>query len=169
MATSLSVNARVAGQHHRRERFAERVRPAVRRARVRAYRVVRDRLGGDEMMRHHAAEQIVFADDAESLGLVVQQRMLRDEIRVRPIGVTILTGERKAEQFGQPLRDGAARQIFVAPFVFRVRAEGDELLGEGHIASMMLPSLTTARQFGCHGSRGCFPRAIKAIRRWGGP
>ena len=99
---------RVAAQHRIARPTREGVRPAFGRNRVAPDQGMRDRLGRDERVRHHAAEEILRATDAESSCLRRQQRVVRHEVERMRMGETgvVLAAERPAHH----LAPGGARR-----------------------------------------------------------
>ena len=59
-------------QHHVCHPLAEFRLPAIRRRRIRMRQAVGDGLGGNERLRHHAAEQVSGAANADPLGLAAR-------------------------------------------------------------------------------------------------
>ncbi|MCY1214376.1 hypothetical protein D9M72_261890 [compost metagenome] len=89
-----------------------------------------DRLGGDEGMRHHAAEEVVHAGDAHGARLVrIGERVARHEVeRVRPrLAGVVGARERPALERRQALRNVGARGVLVfAAVALRTHVPGDD-------------------------------------------
>lgn len=95
---------RIAGQHARRHPRRQRMRPSPRRPRLRVDERMADDLGGEEGMRHHAAEDQPRIVDAQP-GEVVQEHGVTRHVQRRKAGI--------GEQVGQDPRAEAAAGQFV--------------------------------------------------------
>ncbi|OFW17872.1 MAG: hypothetical protein A3H27_04185 [Acidobacteria bacterium RIFCSPLOWO2_02_FULL_59_13] len=75
-----------------------------------------DRLGGQERTRNDAAEQILFAANAQRTGAFIDQRIARHEIQPSRIAArrVVLAAVVVTEEAGEPGSNPGARNAFMA-------------------------------------------------------
>jgi hypothetical protein len=120
---------RIAAQHDILHTMWKFVRPSGRRLRAVVDQRMRDRLGRDERMRHHAAEQIAFAANPERMRLFRAEGIVGNEIaraRARRGGIMI-AAEREALHGRQLLRDFHMRRALVLIPIFGRRGIEDHV------------------------------------------
>ena len=108
------------------------LRPAFRALRVAPDERVRDGLAGDKRVRHHAAEQVVRAADAEATGFFPGKGLARNKVQ-RRIALQrrlVAAAELEPLQRRQALRDRHARGDLMVcqAFIARIGDDGAHYL-----------------------------------------